>query len=289
MTATARPFESDPLDSRYSWTRLALSLAIASIGNVGMWSVIVVMPAVQAEFGTGRGRGLAALYAHHAGLRAGQSADRARRRPPRRDLPRSRPPHSCPGRAISPPPPAPRSSSCRWRNSSSGFGHRGLLRPAHRRYLALVPPQARHRRRHHRQRQLPRRCDLAGGAGGRCPARAGAWSMSSSPSSSPAPSCRSRNWCAAACPTLSLSAAAQASPFVPRQVPWSPRALMWILALAGVGCCVAMSMPQVHIVALLRGSRFGVARGAEMLSLMLVGGVVSRLVSGVMADYSSAA
>ena len=46
---------SDLLDSRYSWTRLALSLGIATVGNVGMWSIIVVLPAVQAEFGGGRG------------------------------------------------------------------------------------------------------------------------------------------------------------------------------------------------------------------------------------------
>ncbi|MFU8778648.1 MAG: MFS transporter, partial [Roseovarius sp.] len=42
------------LDSRYAWTRLAVSLAIATIGNVGMWSIIVVMPAMQAEFGVDR-------------------------------------------------------------------------------------------------------------------------------------------------------------------------------------------------------------------------------------------
>ena len=41
-------------DSRYSWARLAVTLAIATIGNVGMWSVIVIMPAVQAEFGVSR-------------------------------------------------------------------------------------------------------------------------------------------------------------------------------------------------------------------------------------------
>ena len=41
-------------DSRYSWGRLAITLAIACIGNVGMWAVIVVMPAIEAEFGTTR-------------------------------------------------------------------------------------------------------------------------------------------------------------------------------------------------------------------------------------------
>ena len=46
--------DADILDSRYAWTRLAISLAIATIGNVGMWAIIVIMPAVQAEFGIDR-------------------------------------------------------------------------------------------------------------------------------------------------------------------------------------------------------------------------------------------
>ncbi len=64
----------------------------------------------------------------------------------------------------------------------------------------------------------------------------------------------------------------------------SPRALQGLLALAGLGCCVAMSMPQVHIVALCVDRGFGAAAGAEMLSLMLAGGVASRLLSGALAD-----
>lgn len=57
-----------------------------------------------------------------------------------------------------------------------------------------------------------------------------------------------------------------------------------ILIVAGIACCVAMSMPQVHIVAYCVDLNFGVARGAELLSLMLAGGVVSRLASGMIAD-----
>ena len=58
----------------------------------------------------------------------------------------------------------------------------------------------------------------------------------------------------------------------------------WWLSVAGVGCCVAMAMPQVHIVAYCSDLGFGAARGAEMLSLMLACGIVSRLVSGVICD-----
>lgn len=65
----------------------------------------------------------------------------------------------------------------------------------------------------------------------------------------------------------------------------SPRMLQILLMIAGVGCCVAMSMPQVHIVAYCADLGYGVARGAEMLSLMLMGGIVSRLLSGFLADY----
>ena len=63
-----------------------------------------------------------------------------------------------------------------------------------------------------------------------------------------------------------------------------PAFLQPLLVLAGLACCVAMSMPQVHIVAYCGDLGFGPARGAEMLSLMLGCGVVSRLVFGVIAD-----
>ncbi|WP_159586351.1 MFS transporter [Chelativorans xinjiangense] len=67
--------------------------------------------------------------------------------------------------------------------------------------------------------------------------------------------------------------------------PFSPPVLQGLLIVAGVACCVAMSMPQVHIVAYCVDLGYGVARGAEMLSLMLAGGIVSRLASGFIADY----
>ena len=57
-----------------------------------------------------------------------------------------------------------------------------------------------------------------------------------------------------------------------------------LLCLAGFACCVAMSMPQVHIVAYCGDLGYGAARGAEMLSLMLAAGIVSRLVSGAICD-----
>jgi MFS family permease len=64
----------------------------------------------------------------------------------------------------------------------------------------------------------------------------------------------------------------------------STNALTVILCLASFACCVAMSMPQVHIVAYCGDLGYGVARGAEMLSLMLAFGIISRIGSGMLAD-----
>jgi MFS family permease len=64
----------------------------------------------------------------------------------------------------------------------------------------------------------------------------------------------------------------------------SPNMLFALLCIAGIGCCVAMAMPQVHIVAYCGDLGYGVARGAEMLSLMLACGIVSRVGSGFIAD-----
>ena len=57
-----------------------------------------------------------------------------------------------------------------------------------------------------------------------------------------------------------------------------------MLCIASISCCVAMAMPQVHIVAYCGDLGYGVARGAEMLSLMMAFGVVSRIGSGFLAD-----
>ena len=64
----------------------------------------------------------------------------------------------------------------------------------------------------------------------------------------------------------------------------SPRTLQVLIVLAGLSCCVAMSMPQVHIVAYCVDLGYGAARGAEMLSVMLGLGMASRFASGWIAD-----
>ncbi|HEV7412070.1 MAG TPA: MFS transporter [Casimicrobiaceae bacterium] len=64
----------------------------------------------------------------------------------------------------------------------------------------------------------------------------------------------------------------------------TPGAAQALLCIAGLACCVAMSMPQVHIVAYCGDLGYGVARGAQMLAIMLGFGIVSRLLSGVICD-----
>jgi MFS family permease len=64
----------------------------------------------------------------------------------------------------------------------------------------------------------------------------------------------------------------------------STNTLTVILSIASIACCVAMSMPQVHIVAYCGDLGYGAARGAEMLSLMLGFGIISRIGSGFLAD-----
>jgi MFS family permease len=70
----------------------------------------------------------------------------------------------------------------------------------------------------------------------------------------------------------------------PHDLGLRPALLLGLLCTAGVSCCVAMSMPQVHIVALCSDLGFAAARGAEMLSLMLGCGIVSRLTFGWISD-----
>ena len=64
----------------------------------------------------------------------------------------------------------------------------------------------------------------------------------------------------------------------------TPGAALALLCVAAVACCVAMAMPQVHIVAYCGDLGYGAARGAQMLSLMLACGVASRLISGAICD-----
>jgi MFS family permease len=85
-------------------------------------------------------------------------------------------------------------------------------------------------------------------------------------------------------PAETAAARAEASFAARPDVGLSPRALQTLLVIAGFSCCVAMSMPQVHLVAYCGDLGYGVARGADMLSLLFALGIVSRVGSGWLAD-----
>ena len=55
MTASADDATAADIESPYAWLRLATATLLATIGGVGMWSVVVALPAIQAEFGVDRG------------------------------------------------------------------------------------------------------------------------------------------------------------------------------------------------------------------------------------------
>jgi MFS family permease len=99
----------------------------------------------------------------------------------------------------------------------------------------------------------------------------------------PAPNALSDSGAAAAPPLRSARYLGQSDPRQP--LGQTPGRLQLLLSVAGLGCCVAMAMPQVHIVAYCTDLGFGAARGAEMLSLMMGLGIVSRLLSGWISDH----
>jgi MFS family permease len=83
---------------------------------------------------------------------------------------------------------------------------------------------------------------------------------------------------------LTLSASPARSRAALSESGLSSGALQTLLVIAGLCCCVAMSMPQVHLVAYCSDLGYGPARGAEMLSLMLACGIVSRISFGFICD-----
>ncbi len=85
-------------------------------------------------------------------------------------------------------------------------------------------------------------------------------------------------------PASLLNAAGEARKGSPATLGLSAGALQTLLVLASVCCCLAMSMPQVHIVAYCGDLGYGVARGADMLALMMAFGIVGRIGSGFIAD-----
>ena len=65
MNATTTPIAE--LDGAAAWRRLTAAVALAAIGGVGLWSSIVVLPTIEAEFGVDRGGASHPLHRDHGG------------------------------------------------------------------------------------------------------------------------------------------------------------------------------------------------------------------------------
>jgi MFS family permease len=268
-------------DTSYSWLRLAISLALSTIGGIGLWSAVVVLPAIESEFGIGRGEASIPYTATMigsavGGVFMGRLADRV-------------------GIMI----PmiagaiilgigfvAAAFVTSYWQfvlaqalligmlGSSVTFGplvaevslwflrKRGIAIAivASGNYLAgtIWPPILQHA-----VQSAGWRATYVG-IGVLCLASMLPLALLLSERA-----------------PVAHAAGTEAATSGPRGAPFY---LQGLLLLAGVACCVAMSMPQVHIVAYCGDLGYGPTRGAEMLSLMLGFGVVSRLASGLIAD-----
>ena len=271
------------LDSRYAWTRLAVSLAIAMIGNVGMWSIIVVMPAMQAEFGVDRAAAsmpytLTMIGFALGNLGIGRVVDRFG---VTTALIGSALLISAATALAALSPTVILLSSLQF---LIGFGTAASFGPL----IADVSLWFLKRRG----------IAVAITASGNYLSGA-IWPVILAGILS------EQGW-RAVYMVLAVVTVAGVIPLallLRRRVPMaarahadslssaragatglSPRALALLLGLAGVGCCVAMSMPQVHIVSYCVDLGYGPAVGSQMLSLMLLGGVASRIVSGLLAD-----
>jgi MFS family permease len=275
---------SREVDSPYAWFRLIISMLLSTIGGVGMWSVVVALPAVQAEFGAARAGAslpytLTMIGFALGGVLMGRLADRLGILVPvilgavALGL----------GYSL-----AARSDSLAQFTAASGLLI-GMLGTS----ATFVPLLSDISHWFERRRGIAVALCASGNylAGAIWPPVIGHFIGSYG--------WRSTHvgiglFCVATMVPLALLlrgpkpvAAGSVTASVHGNfgtLGLSPGLLQSLLALAGLACCVAMSMPQVHIVAYCSDLGYGVVRGAEMLSLMLGFGVVSRIASGFVAD-----
>jgi len=282
--ARERPEESEiGIETAYAWRRLFLSLVLSTIGGVGLWSAVVVLPAIQTEFGIARASAslpytMTMVGFAFGGIATGRLADRFGIIFPviggavALSL----------GYLVS------AQTTSLWQfvavqgvvigllGSSATFGpliadvshwftrNRGTAVGicASGSYLAgtVWPPVLQHFIDGYGWRAT------YVGVGIFCVATMLPLSLALR-RRTPVPH--------SAAPTVSMDSGAYRL---------SPNLMQILLTIAGFACCVAMSMPQVHIVAYCADLGYGVARGAAMLSLMLGTGVISRLTSGWICD-----
>ncbi|SEI63114.1 Cyanate permease [Pseudooceanicola nitratireducens] len=275
--------DHDVLDSGYSWRRLGLSLALSIVGNVGMWAVILVLPSMQAEFGLDRADSTIPYTLTMAGFAIGNGLIG-------RAVDRFGITRALIGAAILQAlgfllsAMLPGFATVTLLHVLVGFGAAACFAPL----IADVSLWFLNRR------------GIAVGLIASGNYLSGAlWPLLLAGTISDG------GW-RPAYTILGIAILAVVIPgalFLRRPLPieaisqsdrisfararssgFSPNTLTLMLGLAGIACCVAMSMPQVHIVAFCVDLGYGPAVGGQMLSLMLLGGVGSRIVSGLLAD-----
>jgi MFS family permease len=279
----AGPRSAGDIDSGYAWVRLGVALLIGTVGSVGMWSFVVALPAVQADFGVGRGEAslpftLTMIGFGGGGILMGRLADRFNIVVP------------VVGGAVLLAAGYVLSGFAAnlWQFALAqgliGLGTSGSFGPlmsdishwfVRRRGIAVAiascgnylsgviwPPAIQH---------------FIAGHGWR-PTQIGVGLICIAIMLPCALAMRRR------APVHSAERGAAAPAGRLESLGISANALMVLLFIAGIACCVAMSMPQVHIVAYCGDLGYGPARGAEMLSMMLAFGLISRIAGGFIAD-----
>ncbi len=272
------------VDGPYAWVRLALSVLLSTVGGIGMWSVVVALPAVQAEFGVARGAAALPYTLAMVGLATGnvlmgRLVDRI---------------------GIFPPLLIAGTSLGIFyiaASRASGLGEFALA------YLLLAlfgssvtfgPLMADVSHWFVRRRGVALSICAAGSY------VAGAiWPPLLQASIAAYGWRQTHLFAGVLCAGIILPVAFTLRRRAPEQVRHaqpdaalkrpglaglSPAMLQVLLCIAGVGCCAAMAMPQVQLVAYCGDLGYGTAAGARMLSLMLGLGVVSRVGFGFVAD-----
>jgi MFS family permease len=276
--------DEDLVESRYAWLRLAASVLISTIGGVGMWSIVVAMPAIQAEFGVARAGASLPYSLNMIGFMfgtviAGTIADRFGIMVPVLSgivmlfvgyVATAYAPSigalavlyavliGLLGSSVTFAPLIADSSL--WFDKRRGLA---IALCASGSYLAgtIWPPIIEHFISTVGWRQTHI------GIGFFCLATMFPLTLM----------LRRKP------PAIKLSSIAAVAS-ANRSLGLSPNVTQALIVFMGICCCVAMSMPQVHIVAYCVDLGYGPARGAEMLSVMLGFGIVSRLASGWILD-----
>ena len=274
----------DGVDSRYAWMRLAASVSLSTLGGVGLWSIVVALPAVQAEFGTARADAalpytLTTLGFAVGGILMGKLSDRFGVLVPVLIGTLA----LAAGYVLS----AQATSMVQFAIIHGGLI--GLLGSCATFGPLVADTSLWFRRRRGFAVSLAASGNYFAGAFWPPLVQAGiaeyGWRQT-------------HVMIGLACLVLMLPLVLVLRRPAPRQEPvrvladaaaasplgLKPNTLQVMLGIAGIACCIAMAMPQVHIVAYCVDLGYGPARGAEMLSVMLACGVVSRLGFGVILD-----